>query len=285
MKLLIGADPEFFVYDPSINEYVSAHNLVKGTKEKPYKLKRGAVQVDGTAIEFNIAPAPTAFEFSYNVNYVLEQIREMVPEKYDFRFKPTVVFSPKAWKDIPNFNKQLGCDPDYSGFDQRPMPKPAPKPRARTRTGAGHLHLGWTENKNPFDPVHYWDSKELARELYFVFRAASKIFDSDTERRYTYGDSAAFRPKSYGMEFRSPSNAWVNYPKLWPFVFDTAKKVFEDLLEGKRATASFANEVFYPNRNNEELVKIYNKHAYNKGYPIIPPDFADDFAPFSKKTA
>lgn len=55
MSYLVGADPELFVSKAGV--ILSAFGLVGGTKKVPQKVERGAVQVDGMALEFNIDPA------------------------------------------------------------------------------------------------------------------------------------------------------------------------------------------------------------------------------------
>jgi hypothetical protein len=56
MEFKIGADPEFFLRDKATGKFVSAHGLIPGTKRQPMKVDKGAVQVDGMALEFNIDP-------------------------------------------------------------------------------------------------------------------------------------------------------------------------------------------------------------------------------------
>ncbi len=57
-----GCDPEVFLMVG--DKYVSAHGLFPGTKAEPFKVEKGAVQVDGLALEFNIDPAKTPEEFA-----------------------------------------------------------------------------------------------------------------------------------------------------------------------------------------------------------------------------
>ncbi len=57
MTMLIGADPEVFLKVGKKN--ISSHGLINGDKKNPLKVDKGAVQIDGTALEFNIDPAST----------------------------------------------------------------------------------------------------------------------------------------------------------------------------------------------------------------------------------
>lgn len=77
-KILVGCDPEVFVKQEGV--FKSAHNLIKGDKKNPQKIKHGAVQVDGMALEFNIDPAASEQEFVFNVNQVFAALKAMVPD-------------------------------------------------------------------------------------------------------------------------------------------------------------------------------------------------------------
>jgi hypothetical protein len=274
MKPTIGADPEFFLYDTAANKYVSAHGLVPGTKEKPFKLKDGACQLDGTAVEFNINPASSSYEFSYNIGSVLAELRGMIPQKYQFKFTPSVMYDPDTWKDIPDNSKELGCNPDYNAVGNEPekarVPKALPKQYETLRTGAGHIHVGWTSNKEPMEKSHFWDATELTKQLYYVFKKASPIWDNDNLRNKLYGSGAAFRPKPYGTEFRSPSNAWLNYPRLWEWIFDATKATFRSLEDNRPAGYEFGAMW------QEATVKDFNLIAENIDFPKIPVDWKEE---------
>ncbi len=75
-KIAIGCDPETFL--KRHGEYISAFGMFPGTKNEPYKVNKGAIQVDGFALEFNIDPAFSAEEFDYNIQTVLNQMDDMV---------------------------------------------------------------------------------------------------------------------------------------------------------------------------------------------------------------
>ena len=71
-EILIGCDPEVFVKKDGL--FKSAHGLIKGDKKNPFKIRSGAVQVDGMALEFNIDPAHNEDEFVFLVNDVFDQM-------------------------------------------------------------------------------------------------------------------------------------------------------------------------------------------------------------------
>lgn len=228
LKFTVGCDPEFFLFDIKKGAHVSAHGMVPGTKKEPYKLKDGAVQLDGTAVEFNINPASTSEEFEHNINSVLSQIRAMIPERYRFSYTPFVVYEESYFKTLPKECLELGCEPDYSAYTG--MVKQVPVlvgEDARMRTGSGHIHIGWTNGvKDPYNGDHYKDCIIIAKVLdkHFIESGLENVWCSPEEqqrRLRLYGNGGAFRPKPYGVEYRALSNKWLKYPKLYKVIGDT----------------------------------------------------------------
>lgn len=220
-ELLIGADPELFLKHPHSGKFVSAHNLIPGTKHEPHKVQFGAVQVDGTAAEFNIDPAANVKEFSNNIHAVMDSLKNMVPG-YNLSVEPTATYDQAYFdKDIPMEAKRLGCDPDYSGWTllENPHPDAHGQP---FRTGAGHIHIGWTKDQDVFSADHYMECAEVARQMDYYLGIWSLLWDPDPTRRKLYGKAGAFRPKPYGMEYRVMSNAWLKSSILINWVYEAA---------------------------------------------------------------
>lgn len=233
MDIKIGADPEFFLKTKD-GTPISAHDLVPGNKQKPHKLIGGAVQADGTAVEFNIEPASNAQEFKNNIELVLAQIRAMIPNELEFSFTPAIRYEENYFDSLPEFSKELGCDPDFSAFFYPIKPNPRPQPTGRNktlRTGAGHIHVGFTEVDDPMDESHTWDCTAVCLAIDSWLGMFNYRWDDDEERSKLYGANCPFRPKKYGVEYRAPSNAWLNYPKLWPWLFDTVVGIVNFLKE------------------------------------------------------
>lgn len=227
--ITVGADPEFFLTHG--DHFVSAHDIVPGRKDEPFKLKHGAIQADGTAVEFNIDPASSSEEFVHNINEVLEQVRKLVPLKYSFQFLPSVEYEPKYFKRIPYEAKLLGCDPDFNAYAHGEMNHP-PEEVGTMRTGAGHIHAGWDQNLDVYDEHHLLECCDVVQALDRHIGGRQDIWDNDKKRQQMYGKPGAFRPKPYGVEWRSLSNAWLNYPVLWPWLFDSVQAVVEGVKYG-----------------------------------------------------
>jgi hypothetical protein len=227
--ITVGADPEFFLKKGDMN--VSAHGIVPGDKRTPHPLGSGAVQLDGTAVEFNIKPAKSADEFASNISAVLTELRTFIPTDYMFQFTPSVQYDKHYFDQfVPQSCKELGCDPDFSAYTSKENPKPNTK-GGTLRTGAGHLHIGWGDGLT--GTSHMWDCCQIVQALDNYFRYYEKIWDRDVTRRTLYGKPGAFRPKSYGVEYRVLSNAWLNHPKMWPWLFNSAEFVFNKMVNGE----------------------------------------------------
>jgi hypothetical protein len=220
MKILIGADPELFLQNPNSGEFISGHDMCPGTKHEPFKVPHGAVQVDGTALEFNIDPALTSDEFVRNVNSVRETLKGFNPG-YNLVPEPVATFDNEYFKKIPMMAKRLGCDPDFNGWSLQTNAPPNPGKRP-FRTGAGHIHIGWTENEDVYETDHFELCGAMARQMDYCLGIYSLLWDKDPTRRLLYGKAGAFRPKPYGMEYRVMSNAWLKSPILIRWVYNAA---------------------------------------------------------------
>lgn len=229
LPLKVGADPEVFVKQNGA--FVSAHGLVQGTKELPFKVNKGAVQVDGMALEFNIDPAENETEFNENIQTVMSILGGMVPE-HELEPIPTAVFGKSYMEKQPQEALELGCDPDFDAWNDG-KENPRPDGAADFRTGAGHIHIGWTEGVDITHPEHLEACITVVKQLDWSLGILSTLFDKDEKRRELYGNWGAFRPKSYGVEYRVPSNAWLKHPELVKWVYRTVNTAIQKLYNGE----------------------------------------------------
>ena len=235
LPITIGCDPEFGLFDIEKNMYVSAHGLIPGTKAVPHKVLGGAIQVDGVMVEFNIDPASSAYKFCQNINSVMAELRKHLPEnKYKFVFEPIIVYDKVYFESLPDSVKELGCSPDFNawkggGINQSPEPVPF---LPTMRTCSGHIHIGWTEGADVTDPSHLWDCRSVIRMLDCFFAAKLDEIDPDRIRRLMYGKLGAFRPKSYGVEWRVPSNFWLESSSKQLSMFEAVHRAIEYMHSG-----------------------------------------------------
>jgi len=232
-EFTLGADPELFVTRGGKPE--SAYGLLKGDKKDPLVVKGGAVQVDGMALEFNIDPAKNFAEFDTNITTVMKTLKDMVPG-YEFMVQPVAEFGAPYINSQPKEARQLGCEPDFNAYTG--VVNPTPKAETPFRTASGHLHIGWTSGVEPHDPTHFEACRALVKNLDVFVGIPSLIWDNvyaketADKRRALYGQAGAFRPKSYGLEYRVLSNIWITDKVYRKTVFENAllaiKETFKD---------------------------------------------------------
>lgn len=246
---LFGCDPEFFIKDDKDNP-VSAVGLIPGTKEEPHKVEGGAVQVDGMAAEINTDPTDNFEQFNGNIVSVMKQLKDMLPKGYGFIIEPSVRFSQEVFDNTPEHAKQLGCDPDYNAYtgEKNPVPEITDP---LLRVAGGHLHFGWRTDAELDDEVHLGHCKDLAKQLDWFLAGWAVSIDTDTIRRTLYGKAGAFRPKVYGMEYRTLSNFWITSK-------DRRKAVWNRMQDALREMRRNNMPQIYPQPVQDSIVNYIN---------------------------
>jgi hypothetical protein len=247
----IGADPEVFIRCKASGKLVSAHGMLPGTKEEPFPVKYGAVQVDGMAAEFNIDPARTPKEFVRNVTAVMATLEEMIGDEYELAIIPTAHFGKELIDAQPDEAKILGCDPDFNAWTGQQ--NDAPDVNTPYRTAAGHVHIGWTDGANIQSKHHLDICEHLIRNLDRYTSPLLRLED-DVLRRQLYGMSGSYRPKSYGCEYRTPSNAWLQSEKTMRLMFAMVRTAILACTKGVLPVVEDTLE------NN-----LHYKHMYRQG--------------------
>lgn len=252
MKILVGCDPEVFVRQDGV--FKSAFGLIQGDKKNPQKVNRGAVQVDGMALEFNIDPAATEDEFCINVQDVFNTMKLMVPE-YEVVTVPVAHFTPEYISNQPPAALELGCDPDFNAWTSQENIKPnAMRPM---RTASGHIHIGWTDGEEVSDGQHRAMCEAAVKQMDFYLGLPSLMYDGDTERREMYGKAGCYRPKSYGVEYRTLSNAWLRSESLMRWVYRNTLAGMQSLIDGKALVEKYGDiQSIINNSDRKEAEKI-----------------------------
>ncbi len=251
MEILVGCDPEVFVKQDGV--FKSAFGLIKGDKANPQKVNRGAVQVDGMALEFNIDPAHSEDEFCINVQDVFNTMKLMVPD-YEVVAVPVAHFDPAYIKNQPAAALELGCDPDFNGWNGLVNNKP--NGERPMRTASGHVHIGWTKGMDINDPAHIAQCNAAIRQMDFYLGLPSLAYDSDQERREMYGKAGCCRYKPYGTEYRTLSNAWLKSEALMRWVYRNTVKGMNELMAGNSLADKYGDI--------QDIINTGDKKAANK---------------------
>jgi hypothetical protein len=230
IEFKLGADPELFIVRKSTGKLVSAHGMLPGSKEKPFRVPHGAVQVDGMAAEFNIDPARSVGDFVRNIKSVMQSLQDIIGDEYELKAIPTAHFGKKMIDAQPDEAKILGCDPDFDAWYHRK--NPTPDVEAPFRTGAGHLHIGWTKGVDENLESHTRICEHLIRNL-DLYTTPFLALEDDVLRRELYGKAGAYRPKSYGVEYRTPSNVWLTSEKNMRLMWALARAAIIACVKGE----------------------------------------------------
>lgn len=228
-KVLLGCDPEIFVSKDG--KLVSAYGLIDGDKKNPLKVRQGAVQVDGMALEFNIDPAKSEAEFISNIDTVMGILTQMVPG-YKLEAIPVANFGLEYIRSQPEKAKELGCDPDYNAYIEDVNPRP--NGEVPFRSAAGHIHFGFIDSCDaPTGDQGYIEyCSSCVRELDFYLALPSLFYDNDQQRRELYGKAGAFRPKVYGFEYRTLSNQWLATQELKQWAYRASVAAWDKIESG-----------------------------------------------------
>lgn len=215
-KALLGADPEVFVSKNDTLECVPIFGLVGGTKEKPspfHWLGSAAesryadfrYQEDGAALEFNVPPTGSFERFVSNVEFAVSGINGELLVKQGLHISNRVALQLTS-EQLKHQNAQsIGCSPDHYAYDPK-LPNFLRQPfeakdLGNTRYAGGHLHLSYNKDAMPENVAAQF------MDLHVGLRCVA--MDKQGGRRKFYGLPGLYRPKPYGIEYRTLSNFWL----------------------------------------------------------------------------
>jgi hypothetical protein len=276
----LGADPEVFVVEKKTGKFICPHNLIPGTKVNPVPLGTSGnrVQLDGFAAEFNIPPCETQKEFSSQIKQALTDLKKLVGKNYDIVATPVAHFDKKVFDTAPKECLILGCDPDYNAYTakkdrqgkilQPVIPEENPRPVAEGlnfRTGGGHVHVGWADElvADVMHPEHLMACVMLTRAMDVCLGVPAILRDEAVKRRLLYGKAGAFRPKPYGMEYRSMSNWWVANPDGPEWIWRGTITAIQELWDNKYELMEqfkVARKLIDTNENLNKVINVIEKY-------------------------
>lgn len=213
----IGADPEFFLKQG--NKFVSSIGIIGGSKDnpRPYGSAGFAVLEDNVAVEFNIPPAHNHTQFINSIQEVLNKLHQEYPQ-FEFSTDSAAVFDKEELMHPAAM--EFGCDPDYNVWTKEMNERPTASNKD-LRSAGGHVHVG-TE----------LDKIKVIKAMDLFLGVPSIKLDAGKLRRELYGKAGAFRPKDYGVEYRTLSNFWIFKESLIEWVYNQTEKALKFVQSG-----------------------------------------------------
>lgn len=260
----LGSDPEFFLKDG--DKFVTAIGKLGGTKRRPKLLCKDPkiyIQEDNVMGEFNTPPVSTKNDFRNVVNTAKSIIAKHCPT--DIAFVPSATFDPK---DLEHKQAKIsGCEPHWNVYTEEL--EHVNVAVSNLRSAGGHIHIGYDNAKD-----NIVLGAKLIKALDLFVGVPSIYMDQDTHRRKLYGKPGVFRFKEYGVEYRSPSNFWLQNDALIDWVYDSVHKAINFVNAGK--TLSDTEEIIIQETINysdyeaaEMLMREYMLDKVEHAY--VPP--------------
>lgn len=244
----IGADPEIFVSQGG--KFVSAHNLIPGTKREPYKVEKGAVQVDGLALEFNIDPANSYEQFQDHLDIVLATLKGMVPN-HEFMSEASIFVDPTYKSSLPPESLEIGCTPSLNAYTEDL--EETPDGTGDLRAVGGHVHIGGFFDRDEDEKVKWDRSLRLVRLMDKYVGVYSLLWDPDDNRRKVYGQAGSCRLKPFGVEYRTLSNKWIFDKKITKFVYDQTAAAVRALYKGHDVVDNYFRDIINSSNRKHEF--------------------------------
>ena len=247
MKL--GCDPELFLLKngklKSICGMLGDHD-----KWNPMQLEglpQGcSILEDNVALEFNTTPATTEEEF---VKYIKLVKQEFLKKYQGFKFS-SLSFAKFPDEELQHPGAHIfGCEPDFNAWTGEPNPKIVP-PSPNARSAGGHIHVETS-----------LDRYTVVRAMDLYLGVPSVLMDrSGAPRRLMYGKAGAFRPKDYGVEYRTLGNFWTMKDKTIRWAWQQTERALS-MANNPPDFLSLADEIQeIINNNNVDLAKDMVKH-------------------------
>lgn len=291
-KVLFGSDPEVFVINKTyklsippiyfiINELINPIDNSDINHPVFYKDNDIKIIADGAAFEFNTRPTNNYIDYYNIIQKGINILQNMIPEKYAVFVKPVVKFDlDKIVTDLSlmplyQYACRFGCDRDidiYSGLYSREVDAT----NIKNRFGGGHIHISSSNDyefdKYKNDPHNPNVIKQVKLFDIFIgnaFVLQSKYTYYDKNRQKYYGRPGKIRIQNYGncygIEYRTPSNSWINNIESIETMFNYANLSLDiynsgdsDYIIDKYLNISIKNILSFDKESAKNILKEFN---------------------------
>ena len=224
-KFTIGCDPEVFLLDTINKKYVPSEWFFRGyDKKNTLNFGEGfELLCDNVMVEFNTPPAKSLEEFVHNISYAINYIDAQLPPEFTTQVVSEAQFDNETAESCSNF-LEFGCAPDYNIYTGKKQKVKLP---GNKRFAGGHIHLGFLDEEG--NTIHLDEEATAQLVMYLDYFVGLSVNERDPNkgRNTSYGSLGNFRPKPYGLEYRTPSNNWLKNPEEIEFIYTQVQRALE----------------------------------------------------------
>jgi hypothetical protein len=200
----LGADPELFALGKD-------DRILPAWEFLPDKTADTAAFWDGFQAEFTTETETCLAWFLDHVRKGLQRVHKSAKKKGGRLLLADVVEVPlDILEKAEEKHVRFGCDPSKNVYNDGGELQADPR-QLQVRFAGGHMHFGMGElqDKNAF--------ARCVKALDAIWGVASVSMFETLEhplRRVYYGKAGEYRLPKHGLEYRTPSNAWMCHPAI-----------------------------------------------------------------------
>ena len=213
MRTTFGADPELILTSKDTGEVFPACGTFPGTKDKPVPIpgvgKGFNMHVDNVMLEFSVPHTGTPDEMTDNVYAaiigIMDYLKNTHGDRYEIMNKCSMMYPTRILDNPLAF--EFGCSPDFQAHEGKGTKIPLmdrdtfADDDGEWRFAGGHIHIGYDVTKVP--------QFAMAMIMDALVGLPLMLHEQQGKRRAFYGRAGRFRYTAYGIEYRTPSNAWA----------------------------------------------------------------------------
>lgn len=239
-NIIMGCDPEFFFKRKG--RVIGAERVISLDRKKSpnlwddpdYKKTNGNIIIDGVQAELNPVAGTCRESNAYRISKLFIELDKQLKVK----FKPeemvsicldqTVRISKSELAKLDPKNQVFGCSPSFNAYGEEIQLDAVNPLEYRKRSAGGHIHIGTgTQFKNTKDMKNPTEAtNRFVRLLDIIVGNTCVLMDRDAgnkERRRMYGRAGEYRLPAHGIEYRVPSNFWLQSYTLMSMVFSLCR--------------------------------------------------------------
>jgi len=223
----VGHDSECFAYRKGIGLFPMI-GLVGGTKHTPLPVPGGTLQEDNVSIEMAIDCTADEDEFVELTHKVKQAMEAKVKEhNCTLLIEPSVEFSRQVIELNAPESEESGCEPDFNIYTKAENRYPSMH-GDNYRHGSGHIHVDC--------PIAVDSTKAMARLVMIqdlFIKVPQWLIEGNVPRNEVQGGFGNYRPKSYGVEYRSSSNIILTDDRILRHAFRQAVRASKMVTEAQ----------------------------------------------------